>query len=145
MTAGVRLLQLRLMHPNSPAISHLASLEILAIQHFPPSLEPATGNAQDFSFCQLHPGVPIPYILCFYIFCQGRTLCCSRVFSEPATGNALDKSLTPPYNGVVLELTHVYEHIKSSKTGIFFAGVNILTLSRIKVSCLVFRAEFLPI
>ena len=36
MTAGVRLLQLRLMQPNSPAYSQLASLEILAIQHSPP-------------------------------------------------------------------------------------------------------------
>ena len=37
--AGVRLLQLRLMQPNSPAYSHnsqLASLVILAIQHSSP-------------------------------------------------------------------------------------------------------------
>ena len=81
------------------------------------------------------------YIVYLYIIVEVGPFRCSRVFSKLANWNAPDNSLAPLYNGVVLELTHVYEHIKSSKTGIFFAGVNILTLSRIKVSCLVFRAK----
>ena len=137
------------MQPNSPAYSHnsqLASLEILAIQHSPPLvLSRPYGTLEPFLSANYTLGFLFRKYCVSIYFVKVGPFCCSRVFSEPATGNALDNSLTPPYNGVVLELTHVYEHIKSSKTGIFFAGVNILTLSRIKVSCLVFRAEFLPI